>query len=414
MEIYFLVSTGMIIGGLLSSLAGTLLFPFLIRWLDKPQSSAKTKGSTRSRASLRTDPSPTRQECSSLAILLPAPEGGEFSEGTLPEDFRASLESITSAIAVAKRKKPSLSVEVFIGTREQYSNDATALIGESLGARARVVKTGQSDRWDIVRVLVERAWAYDWLAVVEPGTVWSPRLLAEVVEQVQQDGRIALVSPRHGLKRSASLMASISAFAAAALYLCKNVLFRPSRLSGLPIAINPSTTFYRSDELINTLRFLQLHSGQSGSLILPFVLKAIHPHVRISGMNSSHSAGVFAPANLQSTLRGERQQLPAAVDCVRLLKSLPIRRSPALMLAALEYIFISGWVYWTLSMMVGGLLLAGQLGGSEAVIMVSAAIGIITICCTLGGRISLRSMGDEISTSLKVPLAIAFPPSSRR
>jgi hypothetical protein len=414
MELSFLVSTGMIIGGLLSSLSGTLLVPLLIRWLDKSQSAAKTERSARTRATRRTDYSPANQECSSLAILLPAPEGEEFSEGPLPEEFRASLESITSAIAVAKRKNPSFSAEVFIGTREQFSHDAATVTGVLSGARARIVKTGHSDHWEIVRVLVERAWAYDWLAVVEPGTVWSPRLLSEVVEQVQEDGRVALVSPRHGSTRSSSLMASLSAFASAGLTMCKNILLRPSRLSGLPIALNPATTFYRSDELIDTFRFLQSHSAQRGNLLLPFVLKAIHPQVRIVGTNSSRSAGVFAPANLQSTLRGERRQLPAAVDCLRLLKSLPIRRSPALTLAALEYLFISGWVYWTLAMVGGSLLLVGQSSGMDAVMMASGAIGIITISLTLWGRISLRTIADEISTSLRVPLAIAFPTSGRR
>lgn len=256
--------------GLAGSLAGSLLLPFLGRLLHRPADSGYHDAPSIA---------PAGQPFSSIAILIPAPRT-RSQRGALV----ASCASIAAAIEVAKLRNPTLTAEIFIGTTDPHDR-----LSSGIPQDVRWVTTRQTERWSMLRVLVERAWAYDWIAIVEPGTEWSPDVLMGVVQEARQDASTALISPLQGHKDAVTEAVSKG------LGFVRSILAHPNHLSSIPMPFRPATTFYRSDELVSTFRELRAVNRPHGDLVIPFVMRALHPAVRFVGIRSGSSAAVVPP-----------------------------------------------------------------------------------------------------------------------
>jgi hypothetical protein len=218
--------------GLLGSLSGSLILPIIIRRLERKATAQSRITSSRNRKPV------TAQPFSSVAILIPLP-----SCNSDERELEASISSIVTAIAQLRRSQPAFSAEVLIGSPEPIPEQFS---GNNFGFRWIV--TGQDNRGAILRELIERAWAYDWIAIVEPGTEWAPGVLTAAYDAAIQDPETVLISPNHGHRDPLSALASSS------ISLIKRLFVHPPHLCGIPMPFRPATTFYRSDELIATFR----------------------------------------------------------------------------------------------------------------------------------------------------------------
>jgi hypothetical protein len=333
-----------------------------------------------------------------LAILIPAPRSHEQRAALV-----TSCASIAAAIEVAKQRNPYLTAEIFIGTADPIERVPSGLVGE-----VRWITTRQRERWSMLRVLVERAWAYDWVAVVEPGTRWAPEVLVEVVQEARQDRTTALISPLHGYRDA------LNAITSKGFSLVRSILNHPTHLSSIPMPYRPATTFYRTDELVSTFRELRSVQRPHGDLVIPFVMRALHPAVRFVGTRSRGSAAVIPPSSVAGSDFSPRYgRFPAAVDCFHVLRSLQGHLPSSLTTTAVEYLVVSGWVYWTSAIILGAAFMLSTVAG---VVMTGVLISIALILGIIGSlekKGTGRAVFDEIVSSLLVPLYIVFPPVSR-
>lgn len=389
MDLLAVLSLSLLGIGLAGSLAGSLLLPLLGRLLHRPAEDGY----------LDAPPSiaPTGQSFSSVAILIPAPRSASQRAALV-----ASCASITAAIEVARRRNPTLTAEIFIGT-----TDPVDRIPSGIPQHVRWVTTRQSERWSMLRVLVERAWAYDWIAVVEPGTRWSPDVLMGVVQEARQDAKTALISPLHGHSDA------LSAVVSKGFDFVRNIVSHPNHLSSIPMPFRPATTFYRSDELVSTFRELRSVDRPHGDLVIPFVMRALHPAVRFVGVHAGSAAAVIPPTSQTDATSGGNGRFPVAVDCFHVLRSLQSRLPASLSITAIEYLVVSGWVYWTSSILLGGALLLNPAAGLMVGAVLLSIVVFLSAISAMAEQGVGRSLADEVIASLLVPLYILFPPVTR-
>ena len=389
MDPVFALSLILLSIGITGSLAGSLILPALGRLLHRPLSEYHPESHT---------VSPGGQPFSSLAILIPAPRAKSERAALV-----ASCASINAAIELAKLRNPTLTAEIFIGIADPLDRTPRGIAGD-----VRWITTRKTKWWSMLAVLVERAWAYDWMAVVEPGTRWSPDVLVDVILQARQDRAIALISPLHGNHKGKATVLSKG------ISLARSLLAHPNHLSSIPMPFGPATTFFRSDELVSTFRELRAVGRPHGPLVIPFVMRALHPTARFVSTRSKGSTTIIPPTSTNATASGTGdRRFPVAVDCFHMLRSLQSRLPASLTVAAIEYLVVSGWVYWTSSTILGIALLF------DPYIGLMATLAFLTSGLALAGISALLLRGadegfvDEIICSLLVPLYILFPPVIR-
>ena len=388
-----IISSVCLLTGLLGPLSGSLILPFIIRRLER-QAAAQNRISDNRNAQNRNKKPITAQPFSSVAILIPL-----LSGNAAQAEIDASISSILTAITQLKRSHPSFSAEMLIGSPEPSSEQ----FGENL-VGVRWIVTSQDNRGGILRELTERAWAYDWIAVVEPGTEWAPGVLAAAYDAAIQDPATVLISPNHGHRDPLSALASSS------IALIKRLLIHPPHLSGIPMPFRPATTFYRSDELIATFRELRSLKGGLRGMVIPMVMRALHPTARFVGLAPLQPSSVVAPKGGVNRTDPSSTRLPDAIICFQVVRSLSIRPPVSLAVTAVQYLIVSGWVYWTCASLFSSALLLGPLSGTISLGTFSVLIGVITCIAVLAEKADLSAIFEEIINSLRVPLMIVSPP----
>jgi hypothetical protein len=388
MTALIMISSLCLFVGLLGSLSGSLILPIIIRRLERKATSQNRFTGGRNRKPV------TAQPFSSVAILIPLP-----SQNSNERDLEESISSIVAAIAQLRRSQPAFSAEVLIGSPKPISEQFG---GKHVGFRWIV--TGQDNRGAILRELIERAWAYDWIAVVEPGTEWSPGVLAAAYDAAIQDPETVLISPNHGHRYPLSALASNS------IALMKRLLVHPPHLCGIPMPFRPATTFYRSDELIATFRELRSLKGGLRGLVIPMVMRALHPTARFVGLAPVRSSSVVASKAGVDRTDSSSTRLPDAVICFQVVRSLSIRPPISLAVTVIQYLIVSGWVYWSCASLFSAVLLLGPLSGTISLGTSSLLVGVIAVIVALAERSDFRGIFEEVSNSLRVPVMIVAPP----
>lgn len=376
----FIIASCFLLIGLTGSLSGSVALPLIIRRLER-------KAIARNRKKKPV----VDQPFSSLAILVPVVSGSLDMTS-----LEATISSIKASIAQAKRTQSSFSAEILIGSAELTSEQV-----EHLPFGARWVGTQQGNRGGILRELVERAWAYDWIAVVEPGTEWSPGVLAAARDAAQKDPSVVLISPHHRHH------ASLSTIASGSIGLLKSLLVHPPHLCGMPIPFRPATTLYRSDELIATFRELRSLRGGLRGLIIPMVMKALHPTARFIGLPPVGPSSVTTPLTPLPRSDETDSPLPDAIICLRVIRSLSVRPPVSLAVTVIQYLIVSGWIYWTSASALSAALLLGPLTGTVSLSVFGMTTALIGAVVALAERANFSDIGEEIVNSLRVPLMIA-------
>jgi hypothetical protein len=329
-----------------------------------------------------------------VAILIPLP-----SYNSNERELEASISSIGSAITQLRRTQPAFSAEVLIGSPEPIS--------EQLGANStgfRWIVTEQDNRGAILRELIERAWAYDWIAIVEPGTEWSPGVLSAAYEVAIQDPETVLISPNHGHRDPLSALASSS------IALIKRLLVHPPHLCGIPIPFRPVTTFYRSDELIATFRELRSLKGGLRGLVIPMVMRALHPTARFVGLPPVRNSSVVASKSGVYRPDSSSTRLPDSIICFQVVRSLSIRPPVSLAVTVIQYLIVSGWIYWSFASLFSAALLLGPLSGTISLGTLGVLLGVVASLVALAERAHFSAIFEEVTNSLRVPLMIVSPP----
>jgi hypothetical protein len=388
MTALIMISSLCLLVGLLGSLSGSLILPIIIRRLGRQTKAQSRITSTRNRKPI------TVQPFSSVAILIPLP-----SCNSNERELEASISSIVTAIAQLRRSQPAFSAEVLIGSPEPIPEQFS---GNNFGFRWIV--TGQGNRGAILRELIERAWAYDWIAIVEPGTEWAPGVLAAAYDAAIQDPETVLISPNHGHRDPLSALASSS------ISLIKRLFVHPPHLCGIPMPFRPATTFYRSDELIATFRELRSLKGGLRGLVIPMVMRALHPTARFVGLAPVRSSSVVASKGGVYRPDSSSTRLPDAVICFQVVRSLSIRPPISLAVTVIQYLIVSGWVYWSCASLFSAALLLGPLSGTISLGTLSVLVGIVAGIVALAERADFSGIFEEITNSLRVPLMIVSPP----
>jgi hypothetical protein len=388
-----IISSLCLLAGLLGSLSGSLILPFIIRRLER-QAAAHNRITDSRNAQNKNRKPITAQPFSSVAILIPLPSGNAHQT-----EMEASVSSIVAAIAQLRRSQPSFSAEVLIGSpepsSEQFRDDRVGV---------RWIVTQQDSRGGILRELTERAWAYDWIAVVEPGTEWATGVLAAAYDTAIQDPATVLISPNHGHRDPLSALASSS------IALIKRLLVHPPHLCGIPMPFRPATTFYRSDELIATFRELRSLKGGLRGLVIPMVMRALHPTARFVGLGPLRPSSVVAPKGGVVRTDSSSTRLPDAIVCFQVIRSLSVRPPVSLAVTAIQYLIVSGWVYWSCASLFSAALILGPLTGTISLGTLSLVVGVIACIAVLAEKADLSAIFEEITNSLRVPLMIVSPP----
>jgi hypothetical protein len=388
MTVLIMIASLCLLVGLLGSLSGSFILPIIIRRLERKATSQNRITNHRNRKPV------TAQPFSSVAILIPLP-----SYNSDERELEASISSIASAITQLRRTQPAFSAEVLIGSPEPIS--------EQLGANStgfRWIVTEQDNRGAILRELIERAWAYDWIAVVEPGTEWSPGVLSAAYDVAIQDPETVLISPNHGHRDPLSALASSS------IALIKRLLVHPPHLCGIPIPFRPMTTFYRSDELIATFRELRSLKGGLRGLVIPMVMRALHPTARFVGLPPVRKSSVVASKSGVYRPDSSSTRLPDSIICFQVVRSLSIRPPVSLAVTVIQYLIVSGWIYWSFASLFSAALLLGPLSGTISLGTLGVLVGVVASLVALAERAHFSGIFEEVTNSLRVPLMIVSPP----
>jgi hypothetical protein len=76
----------------------------------------------------------------------------------------------------------------------------------------------------------------------------------------------------------------------------------------------------------------------------------------------------------------------------------------------MQYLIVSGWVYWSCASLFSAVLLLGPLSETISLGTLSVLVGIVAGIVALAERADFRAIFEEVTNSLRVPLMIVSPP----
>jgi hypothetical protein len=103
-------------------------------------------------------------------------------------------------------------------------------------------------------------------------------------------------------------------------------------------------------------------------------------------------------------------RLPDAIVCFQVIRSLSVRPPVSLAVTAIQYLIVSGWVYWSCASLFSAALILGPLTGTISLGTLSLVVGVIACIAVLAEKADLSAIFEEITNSLRVPLMIVSPP----
>ncbi|MFZ9520956.1 MAG: glycosyltransferase [Silvanigrellaceae bacterium] len=199
------------------------------------------------------------EQVHSLDVLIPC----HNEEGRL----RETLKSVVTAIRNANRLFPDLNVNVSVGL--DACSDNTVL--DTHGFRLKAMAFSYKSKWKVLRSLVSASTA-DWVALVDAGTVWDPRLLRNCHPLFERAENMC-VAPRYQTLNAGLL--------ARAYWRLEAFLKCLENKSGGPVSVHGATVFYRRKDLLEALTLLEGREWINDDVVIPMALRIVSPEKRI-------------------------------------------------------------------------------------------------------------------------------------
>ena len=133
-------------------------------------------------------------------------------------------------------------------------------------------------KWRVLNQLIQESNA-DWIALADCGVVWKKNLLRNAYPYFC-DQEIVGIAPSYKLLKENTLNR--------VHWTLEKILKSLENRSGGPVSVHGATVFYRSHSLKKALRLLEGRHWTNDDVILPTIVRAIHPNQRIVYCTNLH------------------------------------------------------------------------------------------------------------------------------
>jgi hypothetical protein len=261
----------------------------------------------------------------------------------------------------------------------------------------------------MIKYLLDQAWAFEWVAFVDAGSLWPDVLISSVVRSIEADGRVMAVAPSYSNSAAGSI--------ARVTWGIERVLKSLENFAGGPISVHGATVFYRTDQVMEAMRALESHeSWLNDDVAVPLMMRILFPRY----------STVYLPSVTVGDMQGEAhgreygRRRRMALGNLEWVQRIGVRGTTSVRCLQLRRIFRMMWAYWVICLAVGCFLFVGsflELATLSLLTLAAAATLLVVLIPTLaqrtGGR-SLRKLAsglDVARASLATPVFAVFNPS---
>lgn len=290
------------------------------------------------------------------------------------ETIAVTLNSLVNAL----RNGGPTDTRIVVGL-DHCTDSTESIVDAFIAAQAQAItiqpKRGKIGKWQMIVELVHAA-CTDWVALVDSGSIWDPKLLISALPlmcNLEVDG----IAP------------SYMPFEAGALerlqWRLEQWVKHLESKSGGPISVHGATVFYRRTTLLEALACLESQCWLNDDLVIPSVIRLLNPLHRIvylqaRGMKGAMVVDCGLKSDVPTEIRRRRRIAHGSAEWLHLMCSLRFWQSPGIAMLVSRRVSRMMWPYWV-TCLAGALLLAGwhTVGTAKVLIGAIAGIGLVVI-----------------------------------
>jgi hypothetical protein len=245
-------------------------------------------------------------------------------------------------------------------------------------------------KWQTLKALCQDSSA-DWIVLVDAGTVWPDRLLADLLYAMNQHPEAIALCPAYKPLHSSWIHR--------ALWRLEASLKRIEVLSGGPVSVHGATVCYKAAPLKNAMENLGSTDWLNDDVAIPLTLRALYPKNLIL-----YPVGMVFDEGVRQDKRALKRRARILLGNLQWARSLlPVcfRQNPIAGTLALRRLFRVLWAYWVVFALLSIGLISGHL---------------LPLCALMGLSIATFKSGRELAgaalISLWTPFRLFAPPRS--
>jgi cellulose synthase/poly-beta-1,6-N-acetylglucosamine synthase-like glycosyltransferase len=261
--------------------------------------------------------------------------------------IRQTLESLlASAQALRESQGDCFDLQITVGL--DHCTDKTAEIVAEVSRASQfpirsISNVGERGKWNTLLLMIGMSEAH-WVALVDSGSLWQPKLLATAWNLLRESAVMA-VAPSYAPSRCGLFET--------ATWRLERMLKRMENHAGGPVSVHGATILYRRSTLLGALASLHGRSWLNDDVVVPLTLRLQNPGCRIVYLSAGCDAGWVSDVGVVSELSVEygrrRRMVMGNLQWIRLI----LLPQLSVLLVASRRLFRVFWAYWILFILLG-------------------------------------------------------------